>query len=76
VSTRALNEGLDVADAEVAVLTGGGGGRDYLQRLGRILRPADGKRAVVYEVVARGTHETGQARLRRDGLAARAAGPG
>ena len=41
VSSRVLNEGLDVPDAEVGILVGGTQGtREYVQRLGRLLRPA------------------------------------
>ena len=77
VSTRALNEGLDVEDAEVAVLLGGSASAlDYVQRIGRVLRPRPGKTAVVYEVIARGTPESGRALRRREALAARAADPG
>ena len=41
VSARVLNEGLDVPDADVAV-GGGLGEREHVQRVGRLLRPADG----------------------------------
>jgi superfamily II DNA or RNA helicase len=72
VSARVLNEGLDVPDAEVAVVVGGAfGEREHLQRVGRLLRPAPGKRALVYELVSRGTMEIAQARRRREGLAPR-----
>jgi len=72
VSARVLNEGLDVPDAEVAVVVGGAGGeREHVQRIGRLLRPREGKSAVVYELVMRGTTEVVQARRRRAGLAPR-----
>ena len=59
VSAQVLNEGLDVPDAEVAIVVGGvRGQREHVQRVGRLLRPAPGKRAVVYELVADQTHET------------------
>jgi len=75
VSSRVLNEGLDVPDAEVGILVGGAhGGREYVQRVGRLLRPARGKRALVYELVTRDTAEVRQADRRRRALAARAAG--
>ncbi len=48
-----LNEGLDVPDADVAliIIVGGTlGEREHVQRIGRLLRPAPGKRAVVYEL--------------------------
>jgi len=74
VSSRVLNEGLDVPDADIAVVVGGTmGEREHVQRVGRLLRPAPGKRAVVYELVARDTHEVAQAARRRKGLAARGA---
>ena len=72
VSARVLNEGLDVPDAVVAVVVGGAlGEREHVQRVGRLLRPGDGKRAIVYELVTRNTIEVGQARRRRLGLVAR-----
>ncbi len=72
VSARVLNEGLDVPDADVGVIVGGAlGEREHVQRVGRLLRPSAGKRAVVYELVTRNTIEVGQARRRRQGLVAR-----
>ena len=68
VSARVLNEGLDVPDADVAVIVGGAlGEREHVQRVGRLLRPSEGKRAIAYELVTRGTLEVGQARRRRRG---------
>ncbi|MFH2010298.1 MAG: DEAD/DEAH box helicase family protein [bacterium] len=65
VSARVLNEGLDVPEAEVGIIVGGSqGAREYVQRLGRLLRPAPGKRAVLYELITRATPETRQARER------------
>ena len=75
VSARVLNEGLDVPDADVAVIVGGAlGEREHVQRVGRLLRPGEGKRAVVYELVTRNTIEVGQARRRRQGLVTRSSG--
>jgi superfamily II DNA or RNA helicase len=72
VSARVLNEGLDVPDADVAIIVGGAlGQREHVQRIGRLLRPAEGKRALVYELVTRDTLEVGQARRRREALVAR-----
>lgn len=69
VSARVLNEGIDVPDADVAVvLSGFLGEREHVQRIGRVLRPGRGKRALVYELVASGTSETAQARRRRQAL--------
>jgi superfamily II DNA or RNA helicase len=74
VSARVLNEGIDVPDAEVAIIVGGTlGQREHVQRVGRLLRPREGKRALVYELVSRKTTEVGLARRRRAGLAPRGA---
>jgi len=71
VSARVLNEGFDVPDADVAIVVGGSHGeREHVQRIGRLLRPAANKRALVYELVARETTEVRQAKRRRAGLAA------
>ena len=69
VTSRVLNEGVDMPAAEVAiVLSGTGTVREHVQRLGRILRPQEGKQAVLYEVVAADTAEmkTSQRRRRHD----------
>lgn len=67
-SARVLNEGVDVPDADVAVIVGGSQGqREYVQRVGRVLRPVAGKEAVVYNVVTRGTREVERASERARG---------
>jgi superfamily II DNA or RNA helicase len=74
VSARVLNEGLDVPDADVAIVVGGSlGEREHVQRVGRLLRPALGKRALVYDLVTRRTSEVRQAQRRRAGLGSRVA---
>jgi superfamily II DNA or RNA helicase len=71
VSARVLNEGVDVPDADVAIVVGGTQGeREHVQRVGRLLRPGDGKCATVYELVTVATSEARAARDRRAGLAA------
>jgi len=71
VSARVLNEGVDVPEADVAILVGGTQGkREFVQRVGRVLRPAAGKEALIFELVSRGTHEVQEADRRRRGLAA------
>jgi superfamily II DNA or RNA helicase len=58
VTSRVLNEGVDVPSAEIAiVLSGTGTVREHVQRLGRILRPAVGKYATLYEIVTKDTTE-------------------
>lgn len=67
VTSRVLNEGVDVPEANVAVvLSGSGSVREHVQRLGRVLRRREGKRAVLYEVVTRGTLETRTSDRRRE----------
>ncbi|MGH7855773.1 MAG: helicase-related protein, partial [Candidatus Binatia bacterium] len=76
VSARVLNEGLDVPAADVAVIVASSQGeREYVQRIGRCLRPEEGKQAIVYELVTRATPDTAQSRRRRLALAPRAAAP-
>jgi superfamily II DNA or RNA helicase len=71
VSAQVLNEGLDVPAAEVAILVGGrGGDREFVQRVGRVLRPAEGKQARILILVSADTFEEGQAERRRGWLAA------
>ncbi len=68
VASRVLNEGVDVPDASVAiVLSGTGSAREYIQRLGRILRKSKDptKLALLYEVVAEDTNEEGVSRRRK-----------
>ena len=66
VVSQVLNEGIDVPDARIAILLSGTGStREYIQRLGRILRKGSGqKQAVLYEVIAEETTEEGIARRR------------
>ncbi|MBT9554695.1 MAG: DEAD/DEAH box helicase family protein [Myxococcales bacterium] len=69
VSGRVLNEGMDVPAAGVAIIVGGrGGAREHVQRVGRVLRPAPGKRAIVYELVVQGTQEVMQSGRRNRSL--------
>lgn len=66
VTSRVLNEGVDVPEAAIAIILGGSGSaREHTQRLGRILRQRENKLAVLYEITARGTMETGVSRKRR-----------
>jgi superfamily II DNA or RNA helicase len=66
-TSKVLNEGVDVPDANVAViLSGSGSVREHVQRLGRILRKKEGKRAVLYELVTQDTVETYTSERRRE----------
>ncbi len=72
VTSKVLNEGVDVPDANVAVIISGSGSvREHVQRLGRILRRKDGKNATLYELVSAGTSETFTSDRRRDHAAYR-----
>jgi superfamily II DNA or RNA helicase len=76
VSARVLNEGIDVPDADVAIVVAGAFGvREHVQRVGRLLRPREGKHALVYELVSRDTIEVRTARRRNDALAPRDPAP-
>lgn len=60
VASHVLNEGVDVPDARIAIiLSGTGSEREYIQRLGRVLRRGTtlNKQAILYEVVAEDTSE-------------------
>ncbi len=71
VSARVLNEGIDVPAADVAIIIGGSqGSREYIQRVGRVLRPSEGKKALVYDLVTRETFEVRRADEHRRALAA------
>jgi superfamily II DNA or RNA helicase len=67
VASHVLNEGVDVPAASIAILLSGTGStREYIQRLGRILRRGSGnKQAILYEVVAEETAEEGVSQRRR-----------
>ncbi len=58
VTSKVLNEGVDVPEAKVAIVLGGGSSkREYIQRLGRILRKQEQREALLYEVLVRDTIE-------------------
>lgn len=66
-TSKVLNEGVDVPAANVAVVISGSGSvREHVQRLGRILRPADGKRAILHELVTDSTSESFTSARRRE----------
>src|SRR5919112_149148 len=58
VTSKVLNEGVNIPDASIAVvLSGSGSTREHVQRLGRILRKKPGKEATLYEVITQNTTE-------------------
>ena len=65
VTGRVLNEGVDVPDCRVAIIVSGNSTkREYIQRLGRILRPKSSQ-ALLYELITTGTTEEDVARRRK-----------
>lgn len=67
-TSKVLNEGIDVPDANVAiVISGSGSVREHVQRLGRILRQGHkDKQAILYELIAANTSETYTSARRRE----------
>ncbi|MBP5673455.1 MAG: DEAD/DEAH box helicase family protein [Victivallales bacterium] len=66
VTSKILNEGVDVPEASVGIVVSGSGSvREHVQRLGRILRPSAGKQAVLYELISAGTSESYVSERRR-----------
>ncbi len=66
VSSRVLDEGINVPEANVGIiLSGTGSSREYTQRLGRLLRPQPNKRAILYELITTKTMEVKTSARRR-----------
>jgi superfamily II DNA or RNA helicase len=58
VTSQVLDEGIDVPEASIGyILSGTGSSREYIQRLGRLLRKVEGKKARLYEIVSKETVE-------------------
>ena len=67
VTSRVLNEGVDMPAARVGiVLSGSGSVREHVQRLGRLLRRHGDKAAILYEVITAGTSEENTSDRGRD----------
>ncbi|MBF0179171.1 MAG: DEAD/DEAH box helicase family protein [Magnetococcales bacterium] len=59
VNSRVLNEGVDLPEVSVGIIVSGNASiREHVQRLGRLLRPREGKQAVLYELISQDTAET------------------
>jgi superfamily II DNA or RNA helicase len=68
VASHVLNEGVDVPDARIAIiLSGTSSPREYIQRLGRVLRKgtSHNKQAILYEVISENTSEEGISKRRK-----------
>jgi superfamily II DNA or RNA helicase len=72
VTSRVLNEGVDVPEAKVAIVLGGtASSREYIQRLGRVLRKVGNRQAMLFEVLVRDTIEESKSQRRRSSRANR-----
>ena len=68
ITSKVLDEGVDVPDAELGViLSGTGSSREFIQRLGRLLRPKpdSNRRAKLIEIVSASTREMGTSAKRK-----------
>ncbi len=71
VTSKVLDEGVDVPDAELGViLSGTGSSREFIQRLGRLLRPKpdSNRKAKLIEIISSGTSEIGTSAKRKRAL--------
>jgi len=68
VTSQVLDEGIDVPDANVGIIVSGTGScREFVQRLGRLLRPAKDL-AILYELISKDTGEVRVSKRRSSGL--------
>jgi len=71
VTSKVLDEGVDVPDAELGIiLSGTGSSREFIQRLGRLLRPKPDleRKAKLIEIISSGTRELGTSAKRKRAL--------
>ncbi|MFQ5970400.1 MAG: DEAD/DEAH box helicase family protein [Nitrososphaerales archaeon] len=70
VTSKVLDEGVDVPDAELGIIVSGtGSSREFVQRLGRLLRPKQNdKTARLIEIVSMETKEIGTSSKRKKAL--------
>ncbi|MCP8303853.1 MAG: DEAD/DEAH box helicase [archaeon] len=58
VTSKVLDEGIDVPEASLGIIVSGtGSSREFVQRLGRLLRKRKGKKAKLIELVSKETSE-------------------
>lgn len=69
VVSKVLDEGIDIPDAKIGIIVvGSGKSRQFIQRLGRIVRQYPGKdKAILYELVSEDTLEERLANKRKKG---------
>lgn len=69
VSCRVLNEGMDIPQAEIAIIIGGTHGeREHIQRIGRVLRKNNNKIAIIFELICEETMEMKQWKKRNQSM--------
>lgn len=71
VTSKVLDEGVDVPDAELGIIVSGtGSSREFIQRLGRLLRPKpdSNTKAKLIEITSSGTREIGTSDKRKKAL--------
>ncbi len=69
VASNIFDEGVDIPDASIAIIVGGyGTRRQFIQRLGRILRKKEGKKAKLIEIVTKGTSDYSLSLRRRQNV--------
>jgi len=70
VTSKVLDEGVDVPDAELGIIVSGSGSRrEFIQRLGRLLRPkSDSRKGRLIEIISSRTQEVMSSRKRRETL--------
>ena len=70
VTSKVLDEGVDVPDAELGIIVSGTGSkREFIQRLGRLLRiKPNSKNAKLIEIISSGTSEMNTSVRRKQAL--------
>ena len=74
VTSKVLDEGVDVPDAKLGIIVSGtGSGREFIQRLGRLLRPKKDisdtyEQAKLIEIISSNTREAGTSAKRKKAL--------
>lgn len=69
VTSKVLDEGIDVPEASLGIIVSGtGSSREFTQRLGRLLRKKEDKKATLIEIVSQQTSESRVSQRRKKGL--------
>ncbi|MBI2185043.1 MAG: DEAD/DEAH box helicase [Thaumarchaeota archaeon] len=69
VTSKVLDEGIDVPEASLGIVVSGtGSSREFIQRLGRLLRKKEGKQARLIELVSKATSESRTSWRRKRGI--------